>query len=207
MIDLDDPEQVRLYDAQGRQAETANWRLRLTAAAPGESVPEHAVDAAWLDLLLPQAPRSRNPAKQLALQLYERTPLFWADSRLAPLAAAWQRQIMHTAAAAALSAGLAQMARDWSMVRLPRFWPNTLVCAWLSDGGEDAAERELAEKLQTLLQKRRYQAIKVVIAAGATPAATFRHGDELGQWVALYLAALYGVDPAERVAWHYLDLT
>jgi hypothetical protein len=203
MIDLDDLEQLRLYDTQGQQVAAAGWRERMAEAG----IPESAVDAAWLDSLLSQMPRAHNPAKQLALRLYERTPLFWAASHLASLPPLWQQQVMHAAEAAALSATLEQMARDWSMVRLPRFWPNALVGVWISDGGEDPAEQQLAVNLQTLLQKRRYQVIRVAVPRGATPAATTWHGHELGSWVALYLAALYGVDPAERVPWQYLGLT
>jgi hypothetical protein len=148
--------------------------------------------------------QTENPAKQLALKLYERTPLFWGDSRLAPLAARWQQRVMQDAETAALSADLQQMARDWSMVRLPRFWPNAVVCVWLRDGREDAEERQLAEQIQSLLQKRRYQTVQAAIPAGAAPEVALWYGEELGRWVALYLAALYGVDPAARVGWQYL---
>jgi hypothetical protein len=203
MIDLDDLDQVRLYDSQRRQQAAAAWRDRL--AAGGLAEPQ--LDALWLDSCLPEVVRRLNPAKQLAQQLYERTPLFWGAGPMGRLAGEWQRAVMHTAEAGALSADLDQMARDWSMVRLPRFWPNILVCTWLSDGSESEAERTLAERLQRMLQKRRFTTTAVAIPRGAEIKATLWQGGEFGQWVALYLAALYGVDPTDRVAWQYLDLT
>jgi hypothetical protein len=202
MIDLDDLEQLQLYDRAGRQQAAAQWRSRLGAVGWSESD----IEATWLDRCLPPVMHSHNPAKQLAQQFYERTPLFWGAGHMGVLASEWQRKLMHDAEAAALSADLGQMASDWSMVRLPRFWPNTIVCAWLSDGRESDTERALAERLQLMLQKRRFSSITVQIPPGAGTDAALWHGRELGQWVALYLAALYGVDPSDRTAWEYLGL-
>lgn len=200
MIDLDDLDQLALNDSQWLFERAAGWRERLPVGCS-----EWEVDAPWLDRCRPDRPTADNPAKQLALRCYDRVPCVWSDARLFPLAQQWQGRMLHYAEAAALSMDLAGLARDWSMARFPRFWPNAVIFVHLVDGQESAADRALAEKLQILLQRRSFQTSEVALPGTGAAAVRFQ-GEELGEWVALYLAALYGVDPADRVPWQFLDL-
>lgn len=203
MDELDDPDCLAQFDRQGWLIRANDWPHRLEAIRPALGLAD--VDAAWLQRCRSDVPLAANPAKQLGVKLYERVPLIWSQAPLAPHTRHWQTCINHYAEAAAITATLDDMVRNWSMVRLPRFWNNALTCVYLSDGAEPAPVRAQVERMQLLLQARRIPTITVALP-GATGPATHFHAEALGEWVALYLAALYQVDPAARVAWDFLGL-
>lgn len=204
MADLDDAHFLTQHDSQQALDRAAAWRTRLAAVRPALTPLEVAGD--WLDACTPHTPQAANPAKQLAVQLFERVPLFWAAASTAAIAADWQVTVMHTAETAALSASLEAMARNWSMARFPRFWNNAVAAVLLTDGAESVEERSLIERVQSLLTRRRCPALVVGFPPGYAPHITRFHALVMGDLVALYLAALYQVDPAGRVAWQFLGL-
>jgi hypothetical protein len=203
MVELDDPGYLAQYDGQALLVRADDWPHRLDAIRPALGIAD--VDAAWLQSCRSDVPLAANPAKQLGVKLYERVPLIWSHARLAPHTRYWQACINHYAEAAAITATLDAMVRNWSMVRFPRFWNNALTCVYLSDGAEPAPVRAQADRMQVLLQTRRIPTTTIALPVAAGAATRF-HAEALGEWVALYLAALYQVDPAARVAWDFLGL-
>jgi hypothetical protein len=163
-----------------------------------------ALNEAWLHSLLPATPHLQNPAKQLALRLFSHTPLLWAESPwLVNIAQDWRLRILRYAESAALVADLSDMLQGWSMARFPTFWPNTICIARLASAAPAYDARIFA--LQSILRKRRFDSIEIAPPAGSAPAMAL-HLLYWGEWVALYLAALYGVDPADRVPLQLLGM-
>ncbi|HRW49608.1 MAG TPA: SIS domain-containing protein, partial [Caldilinea sp.] len=101
------------------------------------------------------------------------------------------------------AAGSESMQRLWSMARFPNFWPNGVVVVHLTEQERPALPG--SEALTAILAARRIQRIELA-APGATRAEVAIHHLYLGNWIALYLAALYQVDPADRVPLQLLGL-
>ena len=163
-----------------------------------------ALNEEWLHSLLPATPHLQNPAKQLALRFFSHTPLLWAEAPwLVHIAQDWRLRILRYAECAALVADLSDMLQGWSMARFPAFWPNTICVAHLACAAPPDDARIFT--LQSILRKRRFDSIEVAPPVGNAPAMAL-HLLYLGEWVALYLAALYGVDPADRVPLQLLGM-
>ena len=162
------------------------------------------LDAAWLGSLLPTTAYAQNPAKQLAVRFLTRVPLLWgAEAWLAAIAQDWRLRILRYAESAALVAGQDDMLYGWSLARFPGFWPNTVCIARLGDSGTPVDMRTTT--LQSILRKRRFTTIEIA-APGAKHIDQALHLLHLGEWVALYLAALHGIDPADRTPLEILGL-
>jgi hypothetical protein len=128
----------------------------------------------------------------------------WAeDGWQAEIAQDWRLRILRYAESAAIVADLSEMQQAWSMARFPNFWGNALCVARI---GEVAAHHHgQVNMLQSILQKRRFNTIHIEVP-GEDPFLRGIHLLYLGEWVALYLAALYGVDPEARVPLQLLGL-
>ncbi|MBW7886124.1 MAG: hypothetical protein H3C34_26545, partial [Caldilineaceae bacterium] len=170
-------------------------------AGPTTPAPALQLDRRWLESCHPSIPAAANPAKQIALHLYAHVSLVWADTEaFAGVAADWQSRLLLYAETAAIFATVDEMRGLWSMARFPNFWANGVRGVELTTGTAAASDR-----LHMLLQRRRIKTMRIA-APGASPAALCAHLLALGEWVALYAARLYQVDPADRVPLAYLGL-
>lgn len=207
--DLDDPDDplVDLHGAVDFDNHPAySFAFLSTLALRTISVtPEApALDTGWLGSLLPATAYAHNPAKQLAVRFLTRVPLLWgAEPWLAAIAQDWQLRILRYAESAVIVAEQEEMVHGWSLARFPTFWPNALCIARFSD--PEAPDDAHTATLQSIFQKRRFDAIEIA-APGAERIDQAVHLLYLGEWVALYLAALHGVDPADRTPLQLLGL-
>lgn len=185
-------------------AYTFTFLWTLEAGASGRPSAPSVLDRAWLQTLAPTTPFATNPAKQLAYRFYTRVPLLWAeDGWQAEIVQDWRLRILRYAESAALVADLSEMQQAWSMARFPNFWVNALCVAQI---GKVAAQHHVQVNiLQSILQKRRFNMIHIEVP-GEDPFLRAVHLLYLGEWLALYLAALYGVDPEARVPLQLLGL-
>lgn len=178
--------------------------LALSARMAGEPPPQLAVNRAWLQALLPETPAAANVAKQAALRLYQHVPIIWSGAPwLEGVGEEWRLRILYYAESGALAAGSERMQRLWSMARFPNFWPNGVVVVHLA--AQDGPAMPGDEALAAILAARRIQRLELA-APGVTSAEVAIHHLYLGNWIALYLAALYQVDPADRVPLQLLGL-
>ncbi|HXF64603.1 MAG TPA: SIS domain-containing protein [Caldilineaceae bacterium] len=185
--------------------------LGVLAAADGAAAatpPLAQAALAGLHRCRPETPVAENPAKQLALRFYERVPLVWGEGIAAAVAQDWAMRYCWYAEAAALAVEPAEVSRLLVMARLPRFWPNTALFTQLPAPAQTtdtqttnaaALHAELADATLRLLARRRFATLAVTAPPGLSPLDHLLYLLELGEWVALYAAALYGVDPAQRV--------
>jgi hypothetical protein len=147
-------------------------------------------------------PLADNPAKLIAYRLYERLPLFWAEEPLAGIAYDWwQRYTLYAEAKAEWSTAAA-IRQVTATVRFPRYWPQAGTFVRLAQQAEEGPPWLAA--LERLFQRRKLQGITVAAMAENLPSALL-YLFEMGEWVAIYAAALLGVDPADRVALDFLD--
>jgi len=158
---------------------------------------------------LPGRAQAENPAKQLALAIHERTPLFWAWTPLAGVARDWSlRLILYAEASAAWASGQ-ELTNVQVMARFPRYWPHISTFVQLPGPGSPGPEREKRRKrteaFHLLLRKRRAESVPVPGPEDVSPLVAAWRLLELGEWVALYSASLYGVDPADRVPLAFLE--
>ncbi len=161
--------------------------------------------AAWL----PRSPQAENPAKQLALAIHERTPLFWAWEPLVGVAQDWsQRLILYAEASAAWASGQ-DLTHLQVMARFPRYWHHITTFVQLTGppgpGAEAGELHRRADAFRLLLEKRRAERVEVPSPGEVSGVVAAWRLLELGEWVALYSASLYGVDPADRVPLAFLD--
>jgi len=178
--------------------------LALSVQSAGVAQVQPAVDHAWLRSLLPETPTVDNVAKQGALRLYQHIPLIWSgEAWLKGVGEDWRLRILYYAESAALVAGSEAMQRMWSMARFPNFWPQGVTVVHLGQVGANATPAD--STLATILAARRFPRLELT-APGITRTATALHYLYLGNWIALYLAALYQVDPADRVPLQLLGL-
>jgi hypothetical protein len=147
-------------------------------------------------------PLADNPAKQIAYRLYERLPLFWAEASLAGIAYDWwQRYTLYAEAKAECSTATA-VRQVTATVRFPRYWPQAGTFVRLAQRAEEGPP--WLQALDRLFQRRKLQGMTVAAMAESLPVALL-YLFEMGEWVAIYAAALLGVDPADRVALDFLD--
>jgi hypothetical protein len=147
-------------------------------------------------------PLADNPAKQIAYRLHERLPLFWAEEPLAGIAYDWwQRYTLYAEAKAEWSTAAA-IRQVTATVRFPRYWPQAGTFVRLAQRAEEGPP--WLQALERLFQRRKLQGMTVAAMAESLPVALL-YLFEMGEWVAIYAAALLGVDPADRVALDFLD--
>ncbi len=150
-------------------------------------------------------PVAQNPAKQRALQLYERLPFFWGVDALVGVAADWQMRLLWYAETMAWSASLAELARLHVMARLPRYWFNIVTFVQLAEPRTAQEPSVLLSQLARLFALRRLPTLAITAPAELSPTEAVWYLLEFGEWLALYTAALYNVDPKDRVPLQFLD--
>lgn len=156
---------------------------------------------------VPAVPTAQNPAKQLAIQLHERLPFFWGAGPLAAIAEDWRLRRLWYAEAMAWAASTEELTRIHIMARLPRYWFNIVTFVHLAPSLPNHSLISLETKLDRLFTIRRLSSLRVTTPEELTLAGTLWYWLELGEWVALYAAALYNVEPAERVPLQFLHDT
>lgn len=168
-------------------------------------LPLHPAPPAELAACKPDVPVAHNPAKQIALQLYERLPCFWGVDALVGVAADWQMRLLWYAETMAWSASLAELAHLHVMARLPRYWFNIVTFVQLAEPATAQASPALIPQLAHLFALRRLPNVTITAPAELSPAERVWYLLEWGEWLALYTAALYNVDPTDRVPLQFLD--
>ena len=157
---------------------------------------------------IPDVPVATNPAKQLALQIFERLPFFWATGALVGVADDWRLRLLWYAECMAWSASTAELVRLQAMARLPRYWFNIVTFVHLTNVHLTKVTvhslTPLEAKLDRLLTIRRLRSVRVSTPADSEAVGAVWHLLELGEWLALYTAALYNVEPTERVPLQFL---
>lgn len=170
---------------------------------PAAAHPRHAgFTAIWPDDCTPDFPSAANPAKQLAIRLNDRIPIFWGagpnsnpvGGPLAGIAADWCARRLWYADSMALSAEEPALARLLALGRLPRYWPNVAALVRLH-GGADAPT---GANLHKVFARRRFPVLDVVAPPHLGLLEATYYLLALGEWVALYAAALTDADPLEQ---------
>jgi hypothetical protein len=146
-------------------------------------------------------PVSSNPAKELAHALNERLPLFWATDPLAGVAWDWWQRYTLYAESKAEWLDAESFRYVAVMVRFPHYWPQAGLFVRLAQKIE--SDEKWEADLERLFRSRRIQSLTVT-APGHSAASDLLYLFELGEWVALYAAALLGVEPTDRVALDFL---
>ena len=142
---------------------------------------------------------SENPAKRLAARLAGRFPLIYAAVPwLASVALRWRTQLNENSKALAISHELPELDHNevvgWSRGAATVIEP---VCVWLRPRDEDL-EPEMRARLRLSPQVAEAPAYhEDVTASGASRLAQVLSLVHMGDMVSLYLALLYGVDPAD----------
>ncbi|MBX2999111.1 MAG: hypothetical protein KF893_11425 [Caldilineaceae bacterium] len=173
----------------------------------GRTLAEDAIklSAACIDELASSTasvPLAENPAKQIAYRLHERLPLFWAEEPLTGIAYDWwQRYTLYAEAKAEWSTA-APIRQVTATARFPRYWLQAGTFVRLAQNAEEGPP--WLNALDRLFHRRKLQGMTVAAQEERLPAALL-YLLEIGEWVAIYAAALLGVDPAERVALDFLD--
>ena len=164
-------------------------------AAPPDAPDGPLADA--VDHCLATAPTAANPAKQLALALHERVPIFWGDGPAAAVAADWAARQQAYAERAAFGLATPDLVAGPLLARYPRYWPNTAYFVHLQSAPPDA----LTTQVTNILARRRFPTTALTAPPLTAPVglAAARYWLEFGEWLALYSACLNNVDPADRV--------
>ncbi len=173
--------------------------LGLPAIAHGQAPESPTLDPAVLAALThctPSTLTAENPAKQLALRLHDRIPCFWGAGLEAAAGRVWAARRLWLAESMALALDQDELSRLLAMARFPRFWPNAAGFVRLHSAGEPSP---LADKLTWLLSRRRFATLDLHAPVTARPVDRALYWLALGEWVALYAAALNNVDPAAQV--------
>ncbi len=168
--------------------------------------------ATQLDMIAPRlatwtplSPTAQNQAKQLAIQLHERLPFFWGAGPLAAIAEDWCLRRLWYAESIAWAAATEELTRIQVMARLPRYWFNIVTFVHLAPSLPNHSLTSAETKLDHLFTIRRLSSLRVTTPDELTLAGALWYWLELGEWVALYAAALYNVEPAERVPLQFLQ--
>jgi hypothetical protein len=136
-----------------------------------------------------------NPAKQLAVRLSDRIPIIWGNGIMAGVAADWTVRHLWYADSMAFTASPLHLARIYSLGRLPRFWPNAAAIVRLQDG---AASSLMDDELQRIFARRRFTILDVSPTPELSVLDSILYLLALGEWAALYTAALTESDPLEH---------
>lgn len=151
-----------------------------------------------LDRCGQEVPASDNPAKQVALQIHERIPIFCADAIDTGIAEDWVMRLHWLAETAALTLDGPALARGAVLTRLPRYWPNTACFVTFQADGESDSNALLTASLD-LLRRRRFAVLPVAVPDALDLVHRTTYLLELGEWVALYVAMLSNSELGGRV--------
>jgi hypothetical protein len=169
----------------------------LTQLLPdAESAPPAA--CAYLTSCRPTSPAPANPAKQLALRLHQRLPIFVGDGMDSAIAHDWSVRLHWRAEHIAWDLNGPDLVRTSILAHLPRYWPNSACYVSLA-GAPPSAGTQITQAALDLLRRRRFPIHSVSLPDGLGEAQRAWLLLELGEWVALYVAWLNNADPSARV--------
>lgn len=137
-----------------------------------------------------------NPAKRLARHFSERLPVFWAVEELEGVARDWRNRWLLYAEAHAVALHSEEVRHLQVMARFPRYWPRSSLLARLGWIGEEPLL--WLSQFEPLMRQRGFP-VHSVVATEPDVCEAALYLLELGEWIALYGAALNGIDPADRV--------
>lgn len=178
--------------------------LGLLSALHEPTPRRHPYAPALLDALArcrPEIPTTDNPAKQLALRIHDRIPCFWGTDIEHLAARDWAVRLLWNAESIAMAVEQDALSRLEVMARFPRFWPN--VAAWVRLVSPDTSS-DLPDALTHILARRRFILHELHAPAPCSGLDRALYWLELGEWIALYVAALNNVDPAALVPFDLL---
>ena len=150
-----------------------------------------------IDEIEPNVPLADNPAKSIAMSLHNKLPVIWGGTGTTDVVARrWQCQINENAKSAAITSvlpeanhneisgrtALADMRKDWVVVALRDLSDNTKVQKRF-EISKDIWQGEVDKILE-------------VWGHGLSPLARLFYLILLGDYISIYLAILYGEDPA-----------
>lgn len=154
--------------------------------------------------LEPASPRAKNPAKQLALKLYDRLPIFYGAGILSEVARRWKGQVNENAKAWAYYDTLPELDHN-SVVgyELPKSLLPHLVVVSL-EAPADHPRVALRQHVTRDLLERSGIAVEMVRAQGNSALAQMLWTIHFGDYVSFHLAALNNVDPTPIALINYL---
>ncbi len=142
-----------------------------------------------------QVPTRANPAKQLAHHFYGRLAVMYGVGFLASVAHRWKTQLNENSKAWAFYEALPEMNHNSVLgYQEPDELASDSFAVLLQSSANIARNRRRAEVTREILERAgvRHQAVE---AQGETELAQMLSTIHLGDYVSLYLSALYGIDP------------
>ena len=160
-----------------------------------------AAAAALLDeqeaVLAPTSPRVDNLAKRLAADLAGHLPVVAGAGPLASVACRWKTQFNENAKAWAYYEPLPEMDHNaLSGIDFPAPTPEWLRLLFLEGEGMHARNRLRLDLTQEIFEEHGVTCHRVPVP-GESPLAQILAGVQLGDYVSVYLAFLYGTDPTD----------
>jgi len=151
--------------------------------------------ASRLHELEPGSPQAHNPAKQLAVEIYGRLPVVVGAGPLAPVARRWKSQINENSKGWSYFEALPEM--DHNAVSGIHFPPGVAerICMLFLTGTAIHPRNQLRLELTQEVLEGQGILCRRVEAPGQTTLAQILTAIQLGDYVSVYLAALYGTDP------------
>jgi len=145
--------------------------------------------------LEPVSPRAHNPGKQLAVDLYGHMPVVVGAGPLAPVARRWKSQFNENSKGWSYFEVLPEM--DHNAVSGIHFPPGAAVqiCMLFLTGAAIHSRNRLRFELTQQVFEGQGISCRSVEALGQTTLAQILTAIQLGDYVSVYLAALYGIDP------------
>jgi glucose/mannose-6-phosphate isomerase len=144
----------------------------------------------------PDAPTSRNPAKQLALELHGHIPYVYAGPLLAKLAHRWKNQLNENSKSWAGWDVLPELNHNTvASYEFPEVWSQARIIL-LRSSSEGARMLQRMDITAQLLAQRGI-ACSIVQAQGESALAQMFWTAHFSDYVSYYLAALYGTNPTE----------
>ncbi|GIW05407.1 MAG: phosphate starvation-inducible protein PsiE [Dehalococcoidia bacterium] len=145
-------------------------------------------------------PEAANTAKQLALELHDRLPVFIAGGHLVPVAVRWKGQVNENAEGWAIAESLPEMNHNVVVgFRLPASVAKLIEVVFLSSPLLPERIR-LRERATAALLDEAGVRHRTITTEGRSPLADQLNLIHLGDWVSYYLAGLRGVDPTRMDA-------
>lgn len=148
----------------------------------------------------PEKPLVQNAAKRLAGQMITRIPFIYGSAFMAPVAAHWRDQIMLTAKAFAVADSLPELNHVAlnGLAMLPESIRLATVC--LAAPGHDHPRNLARQELTRRIFMAEGIVPDTVTGSGESPIAQALSAALYGDFVSIYLAALYGQDPSPTPA-------
>lgn len=154
--------------------------------------------------LVPAVERAHNPAKQLAIKLHDKLPVFYGSGILSEVARRWKGQVNENGKAWAFYDVLPELNHN-SVVgfELPKvLTPHLLVVSL--EAAADHPRVKVRQRVTRELLERSGVAVEVVQAQGTSALAQMLSTIYLGDFASYYLAALNKADPTPVALIDYL---